>query len=81
MRRVTKNLISSVIFSRNYKLKDSKKAFKHLNSMPVMDLKAYSKAKISDRFMLGLIKHTPSLLYTPVRILTLLKRQLKSLVR
>lgn len=68
--RVAKNVISDVRYSRNFRLVDSRSAFRQVRLIRL------GEAKISraERMVFLIAAHFPSLLYVPVRLVCLAKR-------
>lgn len=79
--RVKNNIISSALYSRNFQLKDSRRALRYLNSMDLMDLKAYPDATPKEKILLNIIRFAPMFLYAPLRIATLISRKIKHIIK
>lgn len=72
--RMHSNIVSDILYSRNFTIKGSHKAFKQVAGLKITDIDASWKEKA----LFYVATHTPALLYVPIRGMVLLKRWIKN---
>lgn len=77
--RVKTSIISFIKLSRNYSIKDSIYCFDFLRKTELLHLKKY-KLRIWEKIVIIAIKYAPSLLIVPIKILTISKRLICSIL-